>query len=190
MSSIKANTYHNNGREIKRPTLLPHSFTRWSKEYLIEAVRDFGDAGEALRLGNHVTWRTQTYHESVTGNDSGVTSHDLDSVKGIQREELKLRMKQFIDRQTLYERSLKTLYADILQHLSIESMNLLTKDSETYEACERSQDPLKLWTALQTSHSQVGRKVSDEEQRIKRLKLESLKQWDKKKRQCLFTGRP
>lgn len=59
-------------------------------------------------------------------------------------------------------------------------MNLLTKDSKEYAKCNDSQDPLKLWNALQTSHSQVGREVSDEELRTKKKELESLKQWDKR----------
>jgi hypothetical protein len=41
------------GAEIKRPTLEPHTFTRWSKEYIVEAMREFGDAGKALKKEKH-----------------------------------------------------------------------------------------------------------------------------------------
>ena len=63
-------------------------------------------------------------------------------------------------------------------------MNLLTKDSEVYSSCDQKQDPLILWTLLQTCHSQVGRNVSDEELRLKKMKLENLKQWDEKGNVC------
>ena len=172
-----------NGREVKRPTLLPHSFTRWSKEYLIEAVRNFGDAGEALRLGKHPDWRDANYTDHLK-TTSVMTDEQMNALKGMQREEFKVRMKQFVERQGLYEKALKQMYADMLQHLSLESMNLLTKDSEVYSSCDQKQDPLILWTLLQTCHSQVGRKVSDEELRLKKMKLENLKQWDEKGNVC------
>ena len=87
-------------------------------------------------------------------------------------------MKKFIDKQAQYELELRRLYADILQHLSVESMNLLTKDAETFKSCQKKQDPIHLMKVLKQCHSQIGRHVSDEEKRIKRLELESLKQWD------------
>ena len=71
------------------------------------------------------------------------------------------------------------LYADILQHLSVESNNLLTKDTEAFRSCQIKQDPIYLMNVLKQCHSQIGRQVSDEEKRVKRLELESLKQWDR-----------
>lgn len=90
--SFKSTSQSNNGREIKRPTLLPHSFTRWSKEYLIEAVREFGDAGEALRAGKHLPWRKQNYHEHLT-ESSDTTIESLNELKGVLKE---IRMKQCV----------------------------------------------------------------------------------------------
>ena len=63
---------------------------------------------------------------------------------------MKMRLKQFIERQSYYERLLKQLYADILQHLSTESVNLLTKDAEKFAECDKKRDPLDLWNVLQT----------------------------------------
>jgi len=134
-------------REIKRPTLTPMTFTRWSKEYLIEAVGQFGDAGKALRDEAHPEWRKMTCKEYFT-KSATVSLEKLNALQGIEKEEYKIRMKQFIDRQASYENTLKKLHADILQHLSDESMNLLTRDNEEYARCERSQDPMKLWKLL------------------------------------------
>jgi hypothetical protein len=175
--SFKPTTQSNNGRQIKRPTLYPHTYTRWFKEYVIEAVRDFGDAGEALKTGKHPVWRKSAYTDHLLAT-TDETEETLQNKKGIQKEEFKIRMKQFVDRQAAYERNLVMLYADGLQHLSIESMNLLTKDGKIFAECEEKQDPLTLISVLQTSHSQVGRTVSDEELRMKKKELESLKQWD------------
>lgn len=177
-SSSKSSSSDDNSREIKRPTLVPHSFVRWSKEYFIEAIRDFEEVGEALKLGKHPDWQHKTFWNHVL--DTGqYTKNSLLQAKedAVQCEELKLRMSDFIKRQTRYKSALKMLYADILQHLSNESMNLLTQDSEEYEKCDRDQDPLQLWEILKKCHSQIGRKVSDEELRQKKLKVESLKQW-------------
>ena len=173
MSSKKAEA----GREIKRPTLYPHQFTKWWKEYVIDAIRDFGDAGEALRKGKHYPWRTRTFSEHITRTTS-VTVEQLNALTGVDLAEFSARMKKFIDKQAQYELELRHLYADILQHLSVESTNLLTKDTETFRLCQKKQDPIYLIKVLKKCHSQIGRQVSDEEKRVKRLELESLKQWD------------
>ena len=166
------------GREIKRPTLHPHQFTKWWKEYAVDAMRDFGNAGEALRKGKHYSWRTKTYREHIVAT-TNVTLDQLNALTGVDLAEFSARMKKFIDKQAQYELDLRRLYADILQHLSVESNNLLTKDTEAFRSCQKKQDPIYLMKVLKQCHSQIGRQVSDEEKRVKRLELESLKQWDR-----------
>ena len=129
------------GREIKRPTLHPHQFTKWWKEYAVDAMRDFGNAGEALRKGKHYSWRTKTYREHIV-ETTNVTLDQLNALTGVDLAEFSARMKKFIDKQAQYELDLRRLYADILQHLSVESNNLLTKDTEAFRSCQKKQDPI------------------------------------------------
>ena len=112
--------------------------------------------------------------EHITRTTS-VTVEQLNALTGVDLAEFSARMKKFIDKQAQYELELRRLYADILQHLSVESTNLLTKDTETFRLCQKKQDPIYLIKVLKKCHSQIGRQVSDEEKRVKRLELESLK---------------
>ena len=77
-----------------------------------------------------------------------MTLDELNALTGVDLAEFSARMKKFIDKQAQYELKLRRLYADILQHLSVESMNLVTTDAETFKSCQKKQDPIHLMKVL------------------------------------------